>query len=369
MKFIAFYLPQFHEIKENNEWWGKGFTEWSNVKKAKQLYSGHNQPRIPFDNNYYDLKNKNTIKWQAELAQKYGIYGFCIYHYWFGEKQLLEKPAEILLENKDIQINYCFCWANESWTNAWVSKENKVLIEQTYGDQIEWKRHFNYLVKFFKDFRYIKENNKPFMVIYRPEKIPQLNEMLEYWDSLAKDAGFSGMIFAYQQSTFDDLHGCDRMFTYNIEYEPQYALRDLNSRNPVKKEIQFYIDKLNNSIFKNHVIQRNHMSVKKWDYDMVWEAVIKHKPTSAKCIAGAFVDWDNTPRRGTNGFVIAGGNPEKFGYFLEKQVCHVKSDYKNDYIFIFAWNEWAEGGYLEPDATNKFGYLEQIRRINDEYRD
>ena len=367
MKFIAFYLPQFHEIPENNQWWGEGFTEWTNMKKAKPLYPGHNQPRIPLNYNYYDLSKKETLQWQAEIARQYGIHGFCIYHYWFGDKMLLEKPAEILLENKDIDINYCFCWANESWTNAWVSKSNKVLIEQKYGDKEEWKKHFDYFLPFFMDHRYIKENNMPLLVIYRPELIPCLNEMLDYLNSLAKKKGFAGITFAYQQTQFDDIHGDDSRFTYNIEYEPMYALRDLNYRNPIKKFVQKTIDKLNNTVFKNNTITRERVSIKRWDYDKVWKAVINHKPSSDKCIAGAFVDWDNSPRRGNKGYVIENGNPEKFGMYLEKQVENVKKNYHNEYIFIFAWNEWAEGGYLEPDTKNGYRYLEEIKRVNEKY--
>lgn len=363
MKLIAFYLPQFHEIPENNEWWGNGFTEWTNVKKALPLYEGHNQPRVPLNNNYYDLSEKDSIKWQAQLAKQYGLYGFCIYHYWFGEKMLLEKPAEILLNNKDIDINFCFCWANESWTNAWVSKSNKVLIEQTYGDKEEWKRHFEYFLPFFQDSRYIIEDNMPLLVIYRPELIPNLNEMLDYISGLARQNGFDGIKYAYQQSQFDDINGDDSRFTYNIEYEPMYGLRDLNYQNPFKKMIQQMVDKLNKTIFKHNNISRQRKEIKRWNYDLVWKAILRHKPSSDKCIAGAFVDWDNSPRRGNNGYVIENGNPEKFGYYLKEQVKNVKKNYNNDYIFIFAWNEWAEGGYLEPDEKYGFGYLEQIKKV------
>lgn len=157
MKVIAFYLPQFHETPENNEWWGQGFTEWNNMKAAKPLFEGHNQPRIPLNNNYYNLLDEKTLEWQTKIAREHGVYGFCCYHYWFGSKMLLEKPMEIYLKDKNCDLPFCFCWANETWTNAWAAEtesDRKTLIKQEYGDKEEWERHFQYLLPFFKDERY-----------------------------------------------------------------------------------------------------------------------------------------------------------------------------------------------------------------------
>ena len=193
MKIITFYLPQFHEIPENNEWWGKGFTEWVNVKKAQPLYEGHEQPRVPLNENYYNLLDPNVQVWQAKIAKEYGVYGFCYYHYWFNGKLLLEKPMENMLKNRDIDIPFCVCWANEPWTRAWVG-ETKVLIPQLYGEKREWKEHFDYLLPFFKDSRYICDDGKPLVVIYRPEVIECLNEMLDYWNELAIQEGFEGVL-------------------------------------------------------------------------------------------------------------------------------------------------------------------------------
>ena len=164
MKIIALYLPQFHEIPENNEWWGKGFTEWTNVKTAKPSFKGQYQPRIPLNNNYYNLTDVRAQEWQAKLAKEYGIYGFCYYHYWFEGKMLLEKPAEIMLKNLSVDMPFCFCWANHTWLRAWADKSNRTLIKQTYGTEEDWINHFNYLLPFFKDERYIKEDGKPIMV-------------------------------------------------------------------------------------------------------------------------------------------------------------------------------------------------------------
>ena len=172
MKIISFYLPQFHSIPENDKWWGKGFTEWVNVKKAKPLFNGHNQPHIPLNYNYYNLLDKKTLEWQVNLANKYGVYGFCFYHYWFNGKKLLEKPVEDFLNRKELNIHFCLCWANESWTNTWANGNSKIIMEQKYGTKKDWKMHYEYLSTFFKDKRYISNNNKiPSPKIINPNNI------------------------------------------------------------------------------------------------------------------------------------------------------------------------------------------------------
>ena len=224
MKIIAFYLPQFHNIPENDEWWGDGFTEWTNVKKAKPLYEGHMQPRVPLGGNYYNLLDDNVKIWQADLAKKYGVYGFCYYHYWFNGKMLLEKPMEQMLANKEVDIPFCICWANEPWTKAWVGDERKLLIAQEYGQEEEWKQHFMYLLPFFKDERYITKNGKPLFVFYRPDIVPCMKEMIETWDKLAKENGLSGITFAFQSGDYDWNNSKEaKLFDYDIEFQPPYA--------------------------------------------------------------------------------------------------------------------------------------------------
>lgn len=370
MKVIAFYLPQFHEIPENNEWWGKGFTEWVNVKKAVPLAEGQNQPRVPLHNNYYDLSNEDVMKWQAELAKKYGVYGFCIYHYWFSGYKLLEKPAENLLKNKDIDIPFCFCWANENWTNQWVSgTSQKMLMEQKYGDEKEWKEHFDYWLPFFQDERYIKEDGRPLLVIYRPDLIEYLDDMLDKWDLWARDAGLRGICYAYQKSdkyVFNYANGKDAKFDYQIEYQPA-ACQEWR-----RNKFQIFSIGLKRKIFRglNKLFNTQKFStillvpkLKKFNYDEDWKNIVSHKPESPKCIPGAFVDWDNTPRKQMRGSFYVGVTPEKFAHYFDRLVKHTKDIYKKDMIFLFAWNEWAEGGYLEPDEKNKYGYLEAIRKV------
>ena len=367
MKIIAFYLPQFHRTKENDEWWGEGFTEWVNMKKAKKLYDNHYQPRIPLNKNYYDLLDVSVMKKQTELAKKYGIYGFCVYHYWFEGRQLLQKPMENFLKADDIDFPFCFCWANETWTAAWAtnSKHPKVLMEQTYGQQEAWKRHFEYLLPFFKDKRYIKNDNKPLFVIYRPEQIPCLNEMLDYLNELAMQHGFGGIEFASQQKEFHIKKFDDTRFKYKIEYQPDVAQYDIQSS--VRRCIDSLKERiilLSQKYLKVSIIKIKSLIVV--DYDKVWKAILSRVPKDDKMLPGAFVDWDNTPRYGKKGKVIQGAHPDKFYKYMKQQIIHARDDYKKDMLFLFAWNEWAEGGYMEPDEKYQYGYLEALKKALEE---
>lgn len=364
MKIITFYLPQFHEIPENNEWWGKGFTEWVNVKKAKPLFAEHYQPRIPKDRKYYNLLDINTIKWQVDLAKKSGIYGFCFYHYWFDGHMLLEKPVELFLKNKDINFKYCLSWANEDWTNAWVSHNTKTLISQTYGKQDEWKRHFDYLKKFFLDERYIKINGKPLMIIYRPEIIPCLNDMLDYWSELARKEGLEGISFAYQHVNFGLMKKKDdSRFDFQIEYQPSYVITEMKSRsNSMLRNFKKKIDIFSQTYFHRTISLSNfNKNVETYNYDEMWNRILSRRPDSEKNVPGAFVDWDNTPRRGNKGSLMVGTSPEKFETYLRKQIKRARNVYNKDMLFMFAWNEWAEGGYLEPDERYGTAYLDAIK--------
>lgn len=384
MKIIAFYLPQFHDIPENDEWWGKGFTEWVNVKKAKPLFEGHQQPRVPLNENYYNLLDDNVKIWQAKIAKQYGVYGFCYYHYWFNGRLVLEKPMEQMLKNKAIDIPFCICWANEPWTKAWVGKK-EVILPQYYGGKKEWKEHFDYLLPFFKDERYIVENGKPLMVIYRAEVIPDLNQMLDFWDEEAKKNGLLGLTYAYQDITFDLITDKDdSRFEYNIEFQPSYAWNDMNSISKLKSS-KFWgflrsQKRKFNTVFENKFgfdldryvskEKKAHEKVTQISFDETWNAILAHNPNSIKNIPGAFVGWDNTPRKGVSGRVFVGDTPEKFKRYLSKQIQRTKEVYKKDMLFMYAWNEWAEGGYLEPDERTGYKNLEAIRDAlieNDEF--
>ena len=354
MKFISFYLPQFHEIPENNEWWGKGFTEWTNTKRAKALFKGHEQPKEPLNDNYYDLSNVDTLRWQTDLAKKYGVYGFCFYHYWFNGKKLLEKPAEILLEHQEIQFPFCLCWANHTWSRAWDGKNNDILIEQKYGDQAGQIEHFEYLMKFFSDERYIKINGKPVMVIYDASSIPECDSMLELWNQMAKGKGMAGIEFLEMLSSHNSGSSWTG-FDGKIEFEPMYTIRH---KIPFLRAAQRPMRRLINKAFQRIGLKKHLLN--RIDYDYIWNNIINRiRKDADKTYLGAFIDWDNCARRGKDGLIVDGASAPKFKHYLHKQVALSKKEY----IFINAWNEWAEGCYLEPDKINGYSYLEAIKEV------
>lgn len=345
-KIIAFYLPQYHTIPENDKWWGEGFTEWTNVKKAKPLFKEHQQPKEPLNDNYYCLLDSKTQEWQAKLAAENGIYGFCYYHYWFNGKMLLEKPMELMLENKNIALPFCISWANEPWARTWDGKDKEVLMPQVYGDKNEWKEHFNYLIQFFKDERYIKIDNKPVFLIYRTENIKECNEMIESWDEECKKNGFDGIYIVETMNSFQKVSNCKNSEAV-VEFEPMLTIRH---------ELPIYIQGL-------RYIKKKLGLLDKINYDRVWNSILDRKRDYGKTtFLGAFINWDNTARKRSKGLVLTGATPKKFQRYLNKQI-EKSMESENEFIFINAWNEWAEGTYFEPDKINKYSYLEKLKEI------
>jgi len=350
-KIIAFHLPQFHTIPENDKWWGKGFTEWTNVKKASPLFKEHYQPRIPFKNNYYNLLNPKIREWQAKLAKKYGIYGFCYYHYWFKGKKLLEKPLEEILKLKSPDIHFCFSWANESWSRTWYGGKKENLIKQYYGNKQDWKEHFEYLLKFFKDKRYIKVNNKPILLIYKPSLIPQLNFMIKYWNSLAIKEGFSGM-HIIETLTGTQSNSSSELSEGIVFYEPGYTLHNTS----FYRELLIKIKSRMNSHFKSNYF------LNRMNYDRIYKDILKRNLNKfkKKIYLGAFVDYDDTPRRKHLGYLFNGATPEKLKNYLTLLLKKSK-EMNSEFLFFTAWNEWGEGAYLEPDKKNKLNFLKAIK--------
>ena len=356
-KVLAMYLPQYHEIPENNEWWGEGFTEWTNVKTGEPLFEGHYQPRIPLNNNYYDLSNPNVMLNQMNLAREYGVDGFCIYHYWFNGKKLLERPVEQLLQYDETPIDYCLCWANESWTKTWdgLDGAKDVLISQVYGDVKDWENHFSYYLQFFKKRNYIKYDNKPVLCIYNPHVIEKYNEMIVYWDKLAKNNGFDGIyiICARRFPTFDDDYVADSYY----DFEP-FATKAC-------------IDGTEEELFQNRKIGNRDDNMYSYYNSYDCEAICK-RITEKYCgsgdthLLGMFVGWDNTARRGLNPTgIFENMTPEIFEKYFRIQ--YQKSvTLRKSFIFINAWNEWGEGTYLEPDSKYGYKFLEAIKKVRNE---
>lgn len=361
MKVIAMYLPQYHKIKENDVWWGEGYTEWTAVKNAKPYSKKQNQPRIPMDQNYYDLSDETGVvwDWQAKLAREYNVYGFAIYHYWFSkDRQLLERPMEILLKHPEIDINYCVCWANESWRKAWYGTQNELLMEQYYGEKSEWICHFNYLLPFFKDTRYIKINNKPLVNIYHSAEVECLKEMLEIWKQLAVENGFDG-IYVVSGNTGAVIDTRSWLFDAYYNFEPSYTL--MHKRKKTER-IGYIIDvsarSIWNKIVRRKILERP-INGRNFLSQMMREDIIRDK----KIYPGAFPQWDNSPRRKYKGTFFYNMDKDTF----KKQIRALKKKYVNsEFMYINAWNEWGEGTYLEPDETNRYSFLEVIR---DEFAD
>jgi len=353
LKTIAIYLPQFHEVEENNQWWGSGFTDWVTVKNARPLCAGHRQPRVPLEQNYYDLLNHDVMQWQAELARKYKISGFCFYHYYFKNgKKILEKPAENLLRWTDIDMPFCFSWANQTWARTWTNiqnintwtgsdyeksnKEDGILLRQSYGGKKEWKEHFEYLLPFFKDSRYIQYDGKPVFLIYKPEYMYCLDNMMEYWKELAVKNGLNGICVITVRSNCKNWSQAD----YWLMQEFDYSFMPRQNRK------------------KDEALQMG--------YKDAWEDILKRAYIEGdeNVFYGGFIDLDYTPRRGNRGVFIQDASPTIFETYYKKlaELAAVKN---RGMIFVNAWNEWGEGAYLEPDEDFGYGYLEAVKRVMD----
>jgi hypothetical protein len=356
MKIIAFYLPQFHCIPENDLWWGNGFTEWTNTKKAQPLFKGHYQPREPYNDNYYNLLDIDTHKWQAKIAKEYGVYGFCHYHYWFNGKQLLEKPTNLVLESAEPDFPFCLAWANEPWTKIWYAgQENEVLVSQEYGNKNDWKEHFEYLIELFKDKRYIKVENRPMFIIYRPESINCCEEMLVYWNELAKKYGFDGIYYVKMLTCFTK-SSSSYEFDAQIEFEPSYTIkidppRLWNFTRLTRRSLKKIADKIG---------IRSSLLLDRVNYDTIWSHITSREPSVKKTFLGAFMDWDNSARKPFDPLIMDGACPEKFKKYIRQQIYRTKNIYNSEFLFINAWNEWAEGTYLEPDKKYGYQYLQAL---------
>lgn len=370
MKLISYYLPQYHPIPENNEWWGTGFTEWTNVTKAEPLFEGHNQPRYPSDLGYYDLRVAETREHQAQLAKEYGIYGFCYYHYWFGDgKKLLEKPIQDVLTSKKPDFPFCFCWANETWKGIWFGKSGTTLIEQTYPGKQDYIDHFNYLLPFFEDDRYIRIDNKPVFVIYIANNIPDLKEFTDTFTECAINAGLKGIYLVasrWERDWNPQENNIDAVIDPSF-FEARYG----NALPPIKlsifERILRKIKIITKPVFEWDVEKRDKPLVFK--YKEAIKYLISKEKYNFTCFPCAIPDWDNSARAGVKSLIFDGSTPELWQKHLFEATELVK-DFPLDkqIVFVKSWNEWAEGNYLEPDKKWGKAYLEATKEVINNYK-
>ncbi len=358
IKPIAIYLPQFHSIKENNEWWGDGFTEWTNVKKATPLFKGHYQPHIPENNNYYDLGIFNEMVNQAVLAKEYGIYGFCYYHYWFNGKLLLEKPLHDMLEFGKPDMPFCLSWANENWTRAWDGQEKQVLMKQEYSIEDD-REHIKYLIPFFKDKRYIKIDNKPVFLMYRSELHPNVKQGTDIWREEAKKAGFDDLYLIrmenFKRNVDPALHGFDA----GMEFAPDIPFRGkkIAKNNIIKYLFNKLLHQIN--LKKSASYENSIYSYPKLVNNMINKTDVDYKYFRCVCPS-----WDNSSRRKKNATIYIESTPELFEKWTREMVTKTKYklEPKEQFLFINAWNEWGEGCHLEPDLKNGRSYLKSLKK-------
>jgi len=345
LRALAVVLPQFHPIPENDEWWNKGFTEWTNVAKSKPHFKEHYQPHIPADLGFYDLRLEEARIAQAELAKKYSIYGFCYYHYWFHGKQLLERPVNEIVASGKPDFPFCLCWANEPWSRNWDGLNNAVLQEQKYSKQ-DNLNHIKFLLNIFKDKRYIKVNGKPLFIVYRPINIPNVNDMINLWNTEAKKVGFKNGIYFLATTSFGFY---DNPTKYGFDGVWDFLPYILS--NPILKILRLSKDKV--SLYS----------------DVVKRALETYPiPRPFKKYPGVCPCWDNSPRKTKEAFIIHDSTPELYGKWLA-HVCEKFEPYSKEenFVFINAMNEWAEGNHLEPDLKWGLKYLETTKRVLDKY--
>ncbi len=351
-RLIAFYLPQFYPTKENDEWWQKGFTEWTNVGNAKPLFRGHYQPRVPADLGYYDLRLPEIREQQAAMAREAGIEGFCYWHYWFAGRRLLDRVFAEVVESGKPDFPFCLCWANHSWyQKTWdPTKPDKLLIEQTYPGMQDYIDHFYAMLPAFKDKRYIKVNGKLLFGIFSARSFDREKYQLfsKTWNELAQKNGLEG--FEFFGFTFE-ANKCDDILDSGFD----------------RVTIDYTREMLDNTSYVINVIKRLYRSVtgrpnKVYNYQSYVNLVLDHVEPSERLYPCIVPNFDHSPRSSNRGFILHDSTPEKWGKFCKKIFSKFSNKAMEDnIIFIKAWNEWGEGNYLEPDLKYGNRYLEQLR--------
>jgi len=341
VELIAFYLPQFHTIPENDAWWGKGFTEWTNVTKATPLFEGHYQPHLPTDLGFYDLRVRDVRREQIKMAKEYGIDGFCYHYYWFSGTRLLNQPLDDMLADPESDMPFCLCWANENWTRRWDGAEREILIEQRYlsEDTAEFIRS---VVPFMLDARYIRRNDAPFLIVYCPQRLPEPHKTIAIWRDYCRSAGI-GEIHLCAALTYGNEDYAQYGFDSGVEFPPHNNSVCMN----LAPSLPF------NTAFAGNVI----------DYAAIARAYLDRKYLQPNVFRSVIPSWDNSARTGNRAVIIVGGIPDNYEIWLREVICNTRNDFpgENRFVFINAWNEWAEGCHLEPDRKHQRGFLEATK--------
>jgi lipopolysaccharide biosynthesis protein len=341
VRLIAFYLPQFHPIPENDEWWGKGFTEWTNVTKAEPLFEGHNQPQLPTDFGFYDLRLRDTRQDQIRVAKQYGIDGFCYHYYWFSGVRLLNQPLDDMLADPDSDMPFCLCWANENWTRRWDAAEHQVLIAQKYlpDDDLNFIKS---LIPFFSDPRYIRLDDAPFLIVYRPQHLPDAKKSVQVWREHCRAVGI-GEIHVCAALT----HGNEDYLQFGFDSGVEFPPHNMGIGN-INDKIEF------STPFSGAVVEFQRLAQSYLDRVYDGRDVFKT----------VFPAWDNTARTGARALVVHNGTPGNYEYWLAETLRRTANTHPDGrrFVFINAWNEWAEGCHLEPDRKHQRGFLEATQR-------
>lgn len=356
-RIIALYLPQYHPFPENDEWWGKGFTEWTSVVRAKPLFKGHHQPNIPADLGFYDLRLPIVREQQAELAREAGIEGFCYWHYWFGNgKQLMHEIINDVIESGKPDFPFCLGWANHSWyAKNWNTKDTKgkdrLLIEQTYPGEDDIRMHYEYVLKAFKDPRYIKVDNKPFFMIFIAKDIP--NNFIPLWNKWAKEDGFDGIYFVGNVNAEESASDYTKKGFSAVIKDRMKAQRDADS---IRKHIS--LSRIGRK-FRNRLFNYPYLI---YSYKECIEVFTDLSDDSQEDVIPNLIPrFDHSPRSGKYGYIIKGSTPQLF-YKHAKNVISLVKNKKNPIIMLRSWNEWGEGNYMEPDLKWGKTYIEALNK-------
>ena len=350
-RLIAFYLPQYHPTPENDEWWGKGFTEWTNVALSRPLFRGHEQPQIPGELGFYDLRLDESRIAQADLAKEYGIEGFIYWHYWLDENtRLLDLPYKRLMESKKPDFPFCLAWANHSWKGVFFGAKNRVLAEQKYNGDEDYTKHFYHVLEAFRDKRYMKVGDKPIFYIYSPKLMPDCKHFTELWNKLAIKEGFlNGIHFIGEGIALKDK---EKYGLNGVSYTNHRRIAAYNSVNCKNKYLQYFIWLLTKK-----------RGLQVYEYKDAMKYFLNDKVTPESVYPSIVPNWDTTPRLGRNAVILHNSTPELFSQHVAEVLQSVShKDEENNIVFIKSWNEWAEGNYLEPSRKYGRAYLEEIKK-------